>query len=567
MPSTATLHTPDATDSPRWMNPALILAAAILLGHAPLAILHLRSLWLREQYQYFPFVIGAILLLLWTRWQEAPPPSNTSRRWVGLPEFFAVTAVALLIASILTVSPWLAFVSLNVGLATVFALLGRQRAIPYLWGIWLLLWLLVPLPLNVDERLVRSLQKISSTLSSAILDLFGILHLMAGNVLQLPAKEFFVDEACSGIISVMSMIACATIYAVWKNRSVLHLIALVVSGVTWALVLNVLRICIIAGAYHYFDFDLSTGAIHDALGLLLFLLMFLALVSTDYLLTMLFAPINPGLLDETAQQNRLIQLWNRLGNSGPTYADDTESYETTPAVSRLSLPRLSTVITWSLPFLLLGVVQLLWLPSSDTPEAAQAIEQALALDESSLPQKIGPWVRDSFETVERDSFSEFGKFSRTYRYRHTQQDGLTATVSLDFPYQGGWHDLCLCYRNSGWTVEDRIVESEADHRDNGEWKFVSGDLEDVALGRAFVSFAGFDAQGDAAEPAEDAVLFRPWFRLRRRLLLNIAPQLFQVQVFASLNASANQQMKDDLEHLLLEARVRFREQVAVDTQK
>ena len=83
------------------------------------------------------------------------------------------------------------------------------------------------------------------------------------------------------------------------------------------------------------------------------------------------------------------------------------------------------------------------------------------------------------------------------------------------------------------------------------------------MGRAFVTFAGFDATGDIAEPAGDAVLFRPWFRLRRRLLLNIAPQLFQVQVFAQVASAKDMDFKDELEQLLMEARRQFREQVAV----
>lgn len=558
MSGTATAHTLETDGRQQWLNPAWLLAGAVLLGHAPLAILHLRSLWLREQYQYFPFVIGAIVWLLWSRWQESDPPATPARRWMGLPELFAIGAVVLLVGAIVTVSPWVAFVSLNVGLAAVFALIGRQRAIPYLWGIWLLLWLLVPLPLNVDERLVRSLQRLSSQLSSAILDLFGILHLMSGNVLRLPDKQFFVDEACSGIISVMSMIACAMIYAVWKNRSFLHLLALVVAGITWALVLNVLRICIIAGAYRFLDIDLSTGTVHEVLGLVLFLLMFVSLVSTDYLLEMFFAPINLEHLSENGQDNRLVQLWNRF--SQPTTSEGDTTGDVAKAV--VGLPRLSTAITWALPFLLLGIVQLIWLPSSETPEVDIALKQALALDEQSLPKKIGPWVLDSHEKIERESLSEFGRYSQSYRYRHSKDAGVTASVSLDFPYQGGWHDLCLCYRNSGWTVEDRVVESNT-KADLSDWKFVAGDLEDSAMGRAFVTFAGFDATGDTAEPASDAVLFRPWFRLRRRLLLNIAPQLFQVQVFAQVASAKDQALKDELELLLLESRRQFRDLVAV----
>ena len=452
--------------------------------------------------------------------------------------------------------------SLNIGLAAVFAMLGQQRAIAYLWGIWMLLWLLVPMPLGVDNRLITYLQQLSSKLSSAILELLGIMHLMSGNVLQLPNKEFFVDEACSGIISVMSMIACAAIYAVWKNRSFAHLIGLVLMGVTWALVLNVLRICLIAAIFHFFDIDLSHGPIHEALGLSLFLLMFLALVSTDYLLLLMFAPIETASLGGTGRDNLLVRRWNRTKHSEPSTEDteaDLQAADPSPA-----WPRMATAITWALPFLILGVVQLIWLPSSDTAESALALENALALDAQTLPGTLGPWVRESFESVEREVYSDFGRHSKTYRYRHTKKDGVVATVSLDFPYLGGWHDLCMCYRNTGWTIHDRLIESNDDSHPESSWKYVMGNLESPDKGKANISFAGFDASGESAEPASKAVLFRPWFRLRRRLLRNISPQLFQVQVFASGNSFEDEQLQEDLQQLLRETRLKFREQVVVN---
>ncbi len=568
MSNAATIESLRTTDLRGWQNPALVLAAAVLLGHAPLAVLHLWSLWQQEQYQYFPFVIAASAYFLWSRWQQAPDTLPVTRRWARLPQWIAAAAVILLVGAILVVSPWLAFVSLNIGLAAVFALLNRQRAIPYLWGIWMLLWLLVPLPLGLDNRLVRYLQHLSSQLSSTILDLFGILHLMSGNVLQLPAKKFFVDEACSGIISVMSMIACAAIFAVWKNRSFFHLVALVLAGLTWALVLNVFRICMIAIAYHFFDYDLSTGAVHLALGLVLFAIMFVALASTDKLLLLMLAPIDVKQLRKSGQDNLLVSLWNRTngnrtGGNRTARAKSNDTNDISNAAMGSTSQGMKTTAAWAVPFLILGVVQLIWLPSPNTAEAAQALQQALALDDQSLPQTVGPWILESFDTVEREVYSDFGKYSRNYRYRHNRNKEVVVTVSLDFPYLGGWHDLCVCYRNIGWTLHDRVVEARADSPLKEKWKYVVGDLEDPALGKAYVSFAGFDASGEAAEPASDAVLFRPWFRLRRKLLRNVAPQLFQVQVFAPMNTSEDSQLKQELRQLLLEARQVFRGHVAV----
>ena len=25
-------------------------------------------------------------------------------------------------------------------------------------------------------------------------------------------------------------------------------------------------------------------------------------------------------------------------------------------------------------------------------------------------------------------------------------------ISFDYPFSGGWHELCVCYKNTGWTL-------------------------------------------------------------------------------------------------------------------
>ena len=88
---------------------------------------------------------------------------------------------------------------------------------------------------------------------------------MSGTVLQLQGRDFFVDEACSGIVSVMSVIAVGAIWVVWTNRTLLHAVLLLMLGVMWAVLMNVARITAIAIAHDRWQYDLSTGWQHDAL--------------------------------------------------------------------------------------------------------------------------------------------------------------------------------------------------------------------------------------------------------------------------------------------------------------
>ena len=75
-----------------------------------------------------------------------------------------------------------------------------------------MLWLLVPLPFRWDVRLVFALQDWSSRAASLMLDFWGVDHLLAGHILELPHQQFLVEEACSGIQSLFSLLAFAAIY-------------------------------------------------------------------------------------------------------------------------------------------------------------------------------------------------------------------------------------------------------------------------------------------------------------------------------------------------------------------
>ena len=80
---------------------------------------------------------------------------------------------------------------------------------------------------------------------------------MEGNTLFLPDKQLFVDEACSGIVSVMSSVACAVVYSVWQIRPPIHLVLLALASVVWATLMNVVRICAITIVHNRWGVDWS----------------------------------------------------------------------------------------------------------------------------------------------------------------------------------------------------------------------------------------------------------------------------------------------------------------------
>ena len=326
---TSTKHLSKKWAGPNWGIAALCLAVAF----APMLWHHFAWIWQRPEYQYFPFVLAAFAGMLFIRLRDASPHAAPRDRRVAVGAI-AILAAIVLAAAVVMWSPWFAVVAAICMTASIFVHLHSRLQVRNLFGIWLFLWLLLPPPLNLDRNLIQYLQSLSSRLSSAVLDLLGINHVMLGNVLESASKQFFVDEACSGIVSVMSILAAGTIYAVYRNRSLWHLCWLLTLGVGMAVVMNLARIVVIAVAYEWWQWDLTTGTPHEILGLVLFLCTFGSLVCLDELLATMFGRIE--VFETTEEKSRLVSIFNRRIAAA---ASEPPVTETPSSSNRPSIPR------------------------------------------------------------------------------------------------------------------------------------------------------------------------------------------------------------------------------------
>ncbi len=417
--------------------------------------------------------------------------------------------------------------------AVAFHVRFRERRVVNLLGIWCLLWLLVPIPLDFDSRFVVKLQQISSWLSSQVLDLLQIRHLMMGTVLQMPQRELFVDEACSGIVSVMAVIATGAIWVVWLNRTLLHSVLLLLLGVMWAVLMNVARITAVAVAEDWWHYDLASGWQHDTLGFLLFTLTFVALISTDRVLCFVLDPVPKEVVGDS-NPNFLIRMWNAIVTccDPVELADKPQSDAADGDVSpteRVLSPKVLTLVSGA--FLVVGGLQVVsWVRGYQ--DSYGSVDVALAIDRDALPSAVGDWELQNYDEMTRDSMNEFGQFSRSFTYQN-RNSGETAMISMDFPFRGGWHELSVCYRNFGWPMQSRRVDSYPVEPDERNWMVIQAEYEKPEGQFGYLAFSGTNGSGECLEPPSSLVLWRPWFRLRRRLLRSISPRFFQVQVWVS----------------------------------
>jgi exosortase/archaeosortase family protein len=384
----------------------------------------------------------------------------------------------------------------------------------------------------------------------------GVLHLQTGNVLAVRGRELFVDEACSGVISVMSVIACAAILAVWRKRALLHMLLLILGGVLCAMLMNVVRISAIAAVLYWFNWDWTKGWQHELLSLGSFLVTFGVLLATDLMLVGVTAEVT---VDEADQLPRgsafLAKGWNAVAAYQPFPQPD---FDDAPPVSVtgnssaiMRRPPWLRFAMLALVAVALGVFHSVALYAhfvSATSDPDHIVERILQLEPDGLDQAIGAWRITSSETVERDTLAELGRFSKLYTVEHPTT-GRSATLSIDFPFYRRWHDLCGCYLNSGWeqlTKEVVRAHGAADKRPDQEYQdYIVADFvnEEGVHGRLLFSNMNDDGR-PVSPPAEIGDfgylinMFIDKVNHRRQISLN-PRKIFQVQVWTAGTRSAD----------------------------
>lgn len=167
------------------------LVLAIVAAYLPLLLAHAGRMWLQAHYRFFPLVPLGAAVLIADRVRTLRPP-QAPRGWL-LPVLLAVLW-ALLARSIYVYFPWLAMLSLLLLIpALAFGVGGRPLVLVVLPG-----WVLLRIPLGLDVRLIVGLQAITSWWASLLLDLLGVFHVAAGNVIEVGIQQLFIEGACSG---------------------------------------------------------------------------------------------------------------------------------------------------------------------------------------------------------------------------------------------------------------------------------------------------------------------------------------------------------------------------------
>ena len=132
--------------------------------------------------------------------------------------------------------------------------------------------LMVPLPGIVYNQITLPMQLLASRIAENLINLVGIPVFREGNLLRVPHYAVEVALACSGIRSLLTLIALGVAYAYFAERRTWSRLTLVVLMLPIAIFTNALRITISCLVGYRFGAEWAEGFLHFFSGWLIFLI-------------------------------------------------------------------------------------------------------------------------------------------------------------------------------------------------------------------------------------------------------------------------------------------------------
>ena len=204
-----------------------------------------------------PFIVG---YLIWTKRDQlgrlVPAPS-----WTGL--VVLLTGVCLYVLGTIGAEWFLRRSSMIVVLGGL---------ILYLYGTG---YFMVPLPAIVYTAVAFRLQVLVSIISTELIRLVGIAVYRNGNVLEVAkVGPLAVEEACSGMRSIMALLALSSLLAYILYRTRLRQWILVAFALPVAVVTNIFRVTMTGILAYHFGREMAEGWLHKSFGWIVFVIAF-----------------------------------------------------------------------------------------------------------------------------------------------------------------------------------------------------------------------------------------------------------------------------------------------------
>lgn len=255
---------------PTWISAGLL---ALLFWSTLYGIFQI--CWKDENYSHgllLPFVTAYVFWEKRTRIKAAFATNNISKGWKIFLGMVLVGGVALLLIASVLQSLFLSWVAFFPILLASLALLCGKDALFAAGPALALNFMAKPIPDSFVPQLFGPFQVLAAHVSARVLELMNVPVFLMGNIIEIPSMRLMVEEACSGMRSLMSLITVSCIVLLLIEVPPILKLAIVLLSVVIALVLNVFRVALTGVLAHFVSPDMATGFFHTFSGLIVFII-------------------------------------------------------------------------------------------------------------------------------------------------------------------------------------------------------------------------------------------------------------------------------------------------------
>ncbi len=144
---------------------------------------------------------------------------------------------------------------------------------------------MIPIPVTLYDAIALPLRYLVSIIATEGMQACGLPVLREGNIIILPNVSLEVVEACSGMRSLVSLIALGTTYAFVMMKGTWRRVALIIATVPIAVLTNITRVFITGVLARHYGASVAEGFFHDFAGIVVFVVALLLTALTGWALS------------------------------------------------------------------------------------------------------------------------------------------------------------------------------------------------------------------------------------------------------------------------------------------
>ena len=267
--------------APRNIAAIVAVAALVVLVYHETLVVLWRTWATNPNYSHGYLIPPVVAFLLW----------RDRRRYLtarGRGSLFGLVLIGLaLLGHIVSIR---AGVFMTQGYSLVLLLFGLSlffhggRATRTVWFPLGYLVLMLPMPPYLMNVIAFRLKVFAAKAGSGIAVRLGIPLVRSGMTIHIPAGSLRIADPCSGLRSMIALVALGALFAYLTRGKVWKRLVLFTSAVPLAVLANVIRISVLCVVANVWGIDAALGFFHDFSGLLLFMIAFVGLVTVRKLL-------------------------------------------------------------------------------------------------------------------------------------------------------------------------------------------------------------------------------------------------------------------------------------------